>query len=127
MLSSEELLAKNGESKSYIDRDLLRTAIILHSIGRTKIYSINNDILIFNKKYTYINHEILGNQIILENIKLIKDYPEDRKNKLIYMIISLHSKNKWGTIAEPKFPEAELLYLLDLIDSLYNEFINKNE
>lgn len=127
MLKNEKIKALSYSNNSYLDRDLLMMGILLHDIGKTEYYSINNGIPIISKKAKTIDHVALGIQIIVKNIEKVEDFLEVDKNKLVHMIISHHGSKKWGAYVEPKFPEAKILHYLDLLDSDYNFYSNNYE
>ncbi len=126
MIKSYNTLEQNYPSNSWLNRDLIITGIIIHDIGKTEVYSINNGIPVKNSKKALIGHFAIGVQIIKKHIDQIYNFPTDLKNKLLHMILSHHGRKKWGSQVEPQFPEAEILHLLDLLDFRYNNNSNNS-
>jgi len=118
MLNIFKKLVTYYKGKTILDLDLLYAGIILHDIGKTKEYSLNNRVPVYNED-AILGHLYLGGQIVSDFIDNIEDFPKDLKNRLIHMILSHHGREEWGAIVEPQFPEAHLLHLLDMIDSRF--------
>ena len=49
-------------------------------------------------------------------------YHAEKLQMLEHMIASHHGKKEWDAITTPAFPEAEMLHLIDMIDSRMNMF-----
>lgn len=107
------------EQDTILDIDLIYTGIILHDIGKIYEYEINNGIPYHNKDFALLNHINLGDQIVLEHIKKIENFPHDLENRIRHIILSHHGRKEWGSPLEPQFPEAEIIHYLDMIDSRF--------
>jgi len=106
------------ESDTLLDIDLTLAGILLHDIAKIKEYNLKNGFSIYiNKELS--DHLRMGRDLVLKFIKEIKDFPKDLENRLIHLIISHHGKVEWDALVEPQTPEAEMLHLLDMIDSRF--------
>ncbi|MFX1525691.1 MAG: HD domain-containing protein, partial [Promethearchaeota archaeon] len=100
---------------------LIYTGILLHDIGKIFEFSLNNDLPMKTADGRLYGHLVLGEKYISRVIEGIQDFPKDLKNKITHMILSHHGKIEWDSVVEPLFPEAELLHLLDMIDSRFKK------
>ena len=120
-----DTLEHNYSNRSCLNLDLVRTGIICADIGKTKIYEIHNNIPRNNPKYALKGHLLISIEIIKKHIKNIRDFPATLENKLIHIIQSHHGKKDYGAIIEPRIPEAEIVFITDMLDSRYNFYNNK--
>ena len=51
----------------------------------------------------------------------IPDFPEDKENHILHLILSHHGRKEWGVPIEPKTKEAELLHNADLRSAFLNK------
>ncbi|MGV9200709.1 MAG: HD domain-containing protein [Promethearchaeia archaeon] len=107
------------DKETHLNLDLLKTGIILHDIGKIKEYTVNNTIPVRAQDDGLLSHQILGDHILVNSIREIEGFPKDLENKLRHIIISHHGLKEWGSPIEPKFPEAEFIHYMDLIDSQF--------
>lgn len=121
MIKIFQNLEENYGNSYGLDIDLIYTGIILHDIGKTKEYSIKNGIPVRNHGYGLIGHFSLGEEIVLEHIRKIDDFPEELEMKLRHLVLSHHGKNEYGSPVEPQIPEAEILHLIDSLDAKYRQ------
>lgn len=121
MIRIFQAVEENYGNTYNLDSDLVYTGIILHDIGKIKEYSIKNGIPMRNHGYGLIGHFSLGEEIVLNFIRQIEDFPEDLEWKLRHLILSHHGRKEYGSPIEPQIPEAEILHFLDLLDAKYKE------
>lgn len=110
------------EVYGYLNKELLICATVLHDIGKVMCYDTDD---IGNATYTkagrFFDHAVVG-------IKMIHDaskeghYDPEMIDMLEHMIASHHGKLEWGSVTTPAFPEAEVLHVIDLMDSRINMF-----
>ncbi len=102
-----------------LNRDLMIAGTYLHDIGKLK--ELETDILGASKYTTIGNmlgHLYIGAEIVSEyNQKMEEPVDEEILLQLKHMILSHHGKKEWGAVVEPKTIEAQMLHLLDLLDS----------
>jgi len=119
MLNLLERLIKFYGQHANLDIDLIKTGIIFHDIGKIKEYSVINSVPSRNNKAAMLTHITLGDSILIKIIRTIQGFPKDLENKLRHIISSHHGRKEWGAPIEPGFPEAEIVHLLDMIDSRF--------
>lgn len=110
-----------------IDYSLLVTGIILHDIGKIKEYSFEKAISHTDEGYL-IGHIVVGYEIVKNEIDKIADFPEDKKQLLLHIILSHHGLREFGSPTTPKFAEAYLVHTLDNLDArmmMYREVTEK--
>ena len=111
------LALKATETYTGLDRELLICGTAIHDIG--KIYSLETDDV--GTAQTTIEGLLLDHSVI--GIKMIQEeatknlYNPEKTLMLQHMIASHHGKKEWDAIVTPSIPEAEMLHLIDMIDS----------
>jgi len=104
-----------------LDRDLLICGAIFHDIGKT--YELTSGVkLDYTDEGRLVGHITLGDQIVVDYISEIPDFPEKLENKLRHLIASHHGERQYGSPIVPLTREAYALHLLDRIDSGLNVF-----
>ncbi|MFX1456947.1 MAG: HD domain-containing protein [Promethearchaeota archaeon] len=121
MISIFDELVNYYKKNTLLNVDLIYTGILLHDIGKIFEFSLNNDLPMKTADGRLYGHLVLGEKYISRVIEGIQDFPKDLKNKITHMILSHHGKIEWDSVVEPLFPEAELLHLLDMIDSRFKK------
>lgn len=105
-----------------VDKELLICGTALHDIGKIKCMD-TSDVGEATVTVTgrLLDHAIVGVSMIQEEAQ--KDtYDPNKITMLQHMIASHHGTLEWGAITTPAFPEAEMLHLIDMIDSRMNMF-----
>jgi 3'-5' exoribonuclease len=109
-----------------LNRDLLICGAIFHDIGKT--YELTSGVkLDYTDEGRLVGHIALGDQIVVEYISQIPDFPEKLEFKLRHMIASHHGEKQYGAPVVPQTREAYVLHLLDRIDSGLNVFEDYDE
>lgn len=119
MINLFNQLVEFYEKETLLDIDLIYVGIILHDIGKIFEFSLNNDLPMKTSEGKLYGHLILGDQFVSKIFKKIEDIPKDLENRIRHLILSHHGKIEWGSIVEPQFAEAEILHLLDMLDSRF--------
>ena len=101
-----------------IDRDLLVAGTLLHDFAKTQEYACSQLGLIsdFTVKGQLLGHPVMGAQNVAETAKEL-GVPEEKSLLLQHLILSHHGEPEFGAAVLPLTAEAELLHLVDLIDS----------
>ncbi len=99
-----------------IDFSLLVAGIIVHDIGKIKEYNYDKAISHTDEGYL-IGHIVIGYEIVKREIDKISDFPEDKKQLLLHIILSHHGLREFGSPTTPKFAEAYLVHALDNLDA----------
>ena len=108
-----------------LDRDLLIAGGLLHDIGKIKSFEVTNNISI--TKYERIEgHITIGISIVTKKMDEI-NFSDDKRLKLIHMILSHHGHMEYGSPKIPMFPEALALHYADLASSQLENMITFKE
>lgn len=101
-----------------LDRDLLITGAILHDVG--KCLEISSKL---NFEYTVegklLGHIFIGANIVEEIIGLIGDFPQEKRLKLIHLILSHQGfrADGFGSPVDPSTPESLFFHFIDNLDA----------
>lgn len=98
-----------------LDKDLLITGAILHDIGKIEEFKITTQIKITDKG-NLLSHLILGVQELTRRLDKL-NIDENKKNKLIHIMISHHGYVEYGCPKPPMFPEALIIAKADELDA----------
>lgn len=99
-----------------IDKELFITGILIHDIGKIRELS-GGYIFDYTDEGNFIGHVVLGRDMLIEEAREIEGFPELLRLKLEHIILSHHGKYEWQSPKEPAFPEAQLVYQIDEIDT----------
>jgi len=109
-----------------LDHDLLLAGAILHDIGKTKEFRVTTNI-----KQTpdgmLRGHITIGQEMLLERIKAVPDFPEELKLKIAHMMLSHHGNGECGSPVIPAFAEAEAVHYADECDAKIDQHITTKE
>jgi 3'-5' exoribonuclease len=98
-----------------IDRDLLTAGAIFHDIGKTIEFEYQ-----FSFDYSTVGrllgHVYIGANLVEKWMDGIPGFPEDKRNRLIHMILSHHGETERSPIL-PMTMEAELLHHIENMDA----------
>ena len=105
-----------------LDKELLVCATSLHDIGKVTCYETKDvgepEITVTGR---LLDHAVVG-ILMIEKASENAVYNPEKIQMLEHMLASHHGKKEWGAITTPGFPEAEMLHLIDMIDSRMNMF-----
>lgn len=99
-----------------LDGDLLLTGAILHDIGKIEEYAVTTSIDI-SEEGMLRGHLIIGEQMVLDKIQGLDEFPETLRMKMAHIILSHHGLNEYGSPKKPQFPEALAIYYADECDA----------
>ena len=99
-----------------LNHDLLICGALLHDIGKIKEYrtGVTSSITDEGK---LLGHITMGYGWVLENIKRIKGFPADLRNRILHIIHSHHGHKEFGSPKRPKILEAFIVYHVDHMDA----------
>ncbi|NLW25198.1 MAG: HD domain-containing protein [Clostridia bacterium] len=125
MLKSGEKLC---EIYTFLNTDLLFAGIILHDIAKVDEMDSNTLGIVsgYTKEGQLLGHIIQGVKLIDSTAKRI-GVDEEKSLVLQHMILAHHNEPEFGSPKRPMFPEAEMLYHLDLIDARMYDMYNALE
>jgi len=99
-----------------MDRDLLTAGAILHDIGKVRSFRVTTNIN-QTEEGILLGHLVIGMEMVRSKISEIPDFPADKQNKLLHIILSHHGRKEWGSPVEPATPEAQTVHLADDFDA----------
>ncbi len=106
-----------------VDRDLLLTGILLHDIAKKDEFKVSDLGLV--TEYTtpgdLLGHLYMGAREVAKDAEKL-GIPEDKSMLVEHMILSHHGKPEYGAVKVPQFAEAELLALIDNMDSTMEQY-----
>lgn len=116
MMKCADVLAKIHSD--IIDRDLLLCGTLCHDIGKIREFSLSKCGLVtdYSAEGQLLGHPYLGIEMVTAICNELNT-PAKKTLLLKHLIASHSGMRDWGAIEVPKVPEAELLNLIDLIDS----------
>ncbi len=117
-----ELCKSISEVYPALDKDLLLTGATLHDVGKIKEFAVTTNIK-QTEDGMLRGHITLGEEMVLEKIKLIHDFPETLRLKLAHIMLSHHGSNEYGSPQEPCFPEAVAIHYADEFDSKVDQYV----
>jgi 3'-5' exoribonuclease len=100
-----------------LDYSLLLTGIILHDIGKINSYTYDK-VIDHTDQGKLIYHIVEGYRLTNDFINnQIPDFPEQKKQLLLHIILSHHGLREYGSPVTPKFAEAFIVHDLDNLDA----------
>jgi 3'-5' exoribonuclease len=113
--AAEGLASLYGE---VIHRDLLLAGTLLHDLGKLWEYNLSPLGLVteYSTPGDLLGHIYMGAREA-ENVGRELGIPEEKRTLIAHMILSHHGDPEYGAAVVPQFAEAELLSLIDRIDS----------
>lgn len=112
-------ISKKIVSLYNVDKDLVIAGVFLHKIG--KIKEISSEYLLKNtSEGNLIGHNVLGRDMVRQEITRIKGFPSHYSNKIEHIILSHQGRYEWKSHKLPSFPEALLIHLIGFSDSRMN-------
>lgn len=107
-----------------LDRDLLLTGAILHDIGKIEEYTCDRYID-FTDQGRLLGHIMIGAGQVDSRIRGLggdDPFPEKLRIKILHIITSHHGLYEWQSPKRPKFLEAAVIHILDMLDTMVDAF-----
>lgn len=102
-------------------RDLIVCGALLHDIG--KIRELSGEASFdYTIEGRLIGHIVLGERMITEAIRGIKDFPQELADEISHLILSHHGGTDMGSPVTPLTLEAAILHHADYMESQANAF-----
>jgi 3'-5' exoribonuclease len=118
---------------TFLNNDLMISGTFLHDIGKVKSFS-GEFIFEETSEVKLLGHEVLGQNILVNEINLIKNFPEELKNQLIHIVLGHHKKIIDGIRQWQRFSEALAVFninradaQLDIMNRVYLNLNNDNQ
>ena len=101
-----------------VDRSLLLAGTLLHDFGKEREFTFSELGLVtdYSTKGQLLGHLVMGAQETAEVAEML-GIPEEKSVLLQHLLLSHHGEPEFGTAVLPQCAEAELLSLIDQIDS----------
>ena len=108
----------SGLYAGIIDRSLLLTGTLLHDFAKEKEFTFSGLGLVtdYSLSGQLIGHLVMGAQEVQQCAESL-GLPQEKSLLLQHMILSHHGEPDFGAAVRPMCAEAELLSLIDLVDS----------
>ena len=114
------------ENYKEMDKDLILAGAILHDVGKVGSFKITTNIGQTDEG-AFLGHVVVGMDLVKRKIEAIPGFPEDKKNKILHIILSHHGKKEWGSPVEPSIPEALAIHYADDFDAKLEYIIGKRQ
>lgn len=125
-LHMAEICMKIKEVHPSLDLDLLIFGAIFHDIGKIREFRVATSIDI-SQEGMLRGHTVIGDQMVMEKIREIPNFPEILRNMVSHIMLSHHGKTEFGAPKEPQFPEAFVIHALDELDAQVDQLIKIKE
>lgn len=102
-----------------IDKDLLKTGVIFHDIGKLRELGVSHTIF-RTVEGALVGHLMIGAIQVSKAIDGIKDFPELLATKVIHLIASHHGRIEYGSPVLPQTREAVALCMIDDLSTKVN-------
>ena len=113
MLKSADLLARHY---SYLNRDLLIAAVLLHDIG--KLVEMDGELTTeYTTQGILVGHIPVGSEMVAKAADAIPGFSQDIKWQLQHCILSHHGRLEFGSPVLPCTLEAMVLHAIDYLDA----------
>jgi 3'-5' exoribonuclease len=123
-LSVTGLARRLADHYPHLDRDLLVAGALLHDLGKIREFSFNSVPFEYTSSGRLVGHLVLGSEMVRQEGENIHNFPAERLDQLIHLILSHHGRHEFGAPCLPMTAEAILLHHIDDIDAKMN-FIDK--
>ena len=106
---------------TFLDRDLLITAAMLHDIGKLRELSAFPANL-YTDEGQLLGHIVIGDHMVADRIAEIPDFPQTKALELRHCILAHHGEFEFGSPKRPALAEAAALHFADNIDAKMETF-----
>ena len=106
-----------------VNRDLIICGAMMHDFGKIEELDVAR-FFEYTDKGKLWGHIVISAMILNEEIKKIKEFPEDIKECLIHLVLSHQGKLEFASPVMPKTLEAIILYHADELSAKANAYKN---
>jgi 3'-5' exoribonuclease len=103
-----------------LDRSLLLAGAMLHDIGKVKEFSFDSHVFDYSDIGRLMGHMVIGVEMVQEQVKKIKDFPEELSVRIKHLILSHHGRYEFGSPTLPMLMEGFVLHFIDDMDAKLN-------
>jgi 3'-5' exoribonuclease len=103
-----------------LDRDLLVASALLHDLGKIREFSFTTVPFDYTSSGRLVGHLVMGSEMVRQQAESVADFPPERLDQLIHLILSHHGRHEFGAPCLPMTSEAILLHHIDDIDAKMN-------
>jgi len=105
-----------------LNEDMLYTGVLLHDLGKMKAYTYGTGPIGISIEGEKLDHIYLSCEMVKEKMDDLKT-PEELSIDILHMILSHHGPVSygWGSLVDPKTPEAMALHYADNMDAKVKE------
>jgi 3'-5' exoribonuclease len=105
-----------------IDRDLAVTGALLHDIGKVEAYAMEGGAIALTDLGKLQGEIPLGYYAVRREIEEIPDFPRERAEGLLHIILSHHGQLEHGSPVVPCTREATLVHMIDNLGGRLGSF-----
>ncbi len=105
-----------GKQRDGINTDLLVTGALLHDVGKVREMAFDPGIQ-YTDEGKLLGHIALGIEMVGELLSSSGIGDREFRNRILHMIASHHGEYEWQSPKRPKFLEARVLHLADMMDA----------
>lgn len=99
-----------------LDPDILITGCLLHDVGKIREFAVSTFVN-YSDDGRLMGHLVLGDQMLVERIAKIKDFPEEAAKRLRHIVLSHHGEKQKGSPVVPATLEALVVHHCDFMDA----------
>jgi 3'-5' exoribonuclease len=99
-----------------LDADILITGCLLHDIGKIREFAVTT-FVDYSDDGRLMGHLVLGDQMLMEKISKMKDFPEEAAKRLRHIVLSHHGEKEKGSPVVPATLEALIVHHCDFMDA----------
>lgn len=112
-----------GKQRMQINVDLLVTGALLHDVGKVREMAFTPGIE-YTDEGKLLGHIVLGIEMVGHLLNTNGIGNQEFRNLMLHMIASHHGEYEWQSPKRPKFVEARVLHLADMMDADIFKFQN---
>lgn len=99
-----------------LDADILIAGCLLHDIGKIREFAVSTFVN-YSDDGRLMGHLVLGDQMLVERMAKIKDFPEETAKRLRHIVLSHHGEKDKGSPVVPATLEALVVHHCDYLDA----------
>lgn len=105
-----------------LDRDVLLVGTLLHDMGKVTEYTFEKGIDL-TVEGRLVGHLVLGIELLNAKLADLPDFPLELAQRIKHLLVSHHGDFEKGAPVRPITTEAQLLHLIDMMDSQFNAML----